>query len=338
MADTTARTLRLLSFLQRRHYWPGEELAARLEVSDRTLRRDVERLRELGYTVESNRGLDGGYRLGPSSGDAMLLLDNDEATALAAALHQAAAGTSDLAEASLGALTKVLSMLGPTQRRRAETVRSTIAFGSPNDVAAPSLLTLSTVASACRDHVPLTFDYTAADGAATVRYVEPCQLVALDTRWYVVAYDRDRNDWRTFRIDRMTNPTAARNTFTPRNPPATDLSEYVRFNMGEPNPQHHVVIDIDLPSDTIQRQYGTWAEVEAIDPQRCRLTMATDTFQWPTHIVANLPAPFTVVGPPKFTQHLREVATRIEAGASELKFHASPNHKRGTRAKTQKRS
>src|SRR4051794_2699195 len=113
MADTTARTLRLLSLLQRRRYWPGPDLAARLEVSDRTLRRDIERLRELGYTVESDRGVDGGYRLGGSTGDAALLLDNDEAVALAAALHSAASGTSEWAEASLGALTKVLSMLGP---------------------------------------------------------------------------------------------------------------------------------------------------------------------------------------------------------------------------------
>jgi predicted DNA-binding transcriptional regulator YafY len=317
MADTTARTLRLLSFLQRRHYWPGEELAARLEVSDRTLRRDIERLRDLGYTVESNRGVDGGYRLGASTGDAMLLLDNDEATALAAALHQAAAGTSELAEASLGALTKVLTMLGPVQRHRAETVRSTTAFGSPSDPNPPQLAIVNTVASACRDHVPLSFDYLAADATATSRYVEPCQLVALDTRWYLVAYDRDRADWRTFRIDRMNDPVPARNTFTPRPPPASDLYEYVRFNMTEPNPHHQVVIETDLPGQRIRDEYGTWVHVEDINPERCRLTMDTDdTFRWPTHIVANLSAPYTVIGPSAFLHHLLAVAEQIQDATS----------------------
>ncbi len=317
MADTTARTLRLLSFLQRRHYWPGEELAARLEVSDRTLRRDVERLRELGYTVESNRGLDGGYRLGGSSGDAMLLLDNDEAVALAAALHHAAAGTSELAEASLGALTKVLTMLGPAQRKRAETVRSTMAFGSSRDPT--QLSTINAVASACRDQVPLSFEYTAANSTQTSRYVEPCQLVALDSRWYLVAYDRDRADWRTFRIDRMTEPVPARNTFTPRTPPATDLYEYVRFSMRELNPQHHIIIDIDLPADQIRSEYGTWANVEDLTPGRCRLAMDTETFQWPTHIVANLHCTSNVIGPPAFQDHLRAVAQQLLESTTQVR-------------------
>jgi predicted DNA-binding transcriptional regulator YafY len=317
MADTTARTLRLLSFLQRRHFWPGEELAARLEVSDRTLRRDIERLRELGYTVESNRGVDGGYRLGASSGDAMLLLDNDEATALAAALHQAAAGTSELAEASLGALTKVLTMLGPAQRHRAETVRSTTSFGSPPDPHPPQLAILNTVAAACRDCVALSFDYLAADATPTSRYVEPCQLVALDTRWYLVAYDRDRADWRTFRIDRMSNPVPARNTFTPRPAPATDLYEYVRFDMSEPNPRHQVVVDIDLPGQHIRDEYGTWVHVEDLARERCRLTMETDnTFRWPTHIVANLDVDYIVIAPPAFRQHLLNVAAKIHVATT----------------------
>jgi predicted DNA-binding transcriptional regulator YafY len=303
MSDTTARTLRLLSFLQRRHYWPGEELAA--------LRRDIERLRELGYTVESNRGTDGGYRLGSSTGDAMLLLDNDEATALAAALHQAASGTSELAEASLGALTKVLTMLGPAQRHRAETVRSTTAFGVPSDPNPPQLATLNTVASACRDHVALSFDYLAANATASSRYVEPCRLVALDTRWYLVAYDRDRADWRTFRIDRISNPIPARNTFTPRPAPASNLSEYVRFNMSEPKPQHIVVVEIDVPGDDIRTAYGTWVDVEDLPGGRCQLTMTTDSFVWPTHIVTNLNAPYNVVTPPRFQQHLLAIAQQI---------------------------
>ncbi len=313
MADTTARTLRLLSLLQRRRYWAGPDLAARLEVSERTLRRDVERLRELGYTVESDRGVDGGYRLGSADGDTALLLDNDEATALAVALHVAASGTTELAEASLGALTKILAMLSPAQRQQAETVRTATVLGAPRNVAAPQLAALEIVASACRDHVRLSFDYTAADGTATSRYVEPCQLVALSTRWYLVAFDCDRDDWRTFRVDRLTDPVPARNTFAPRQPPATDLSEYVRLSMRSLAPTLRVVIDVDSPSDEVRDAYGTWVTVEPIGRRRCRVTMDTDSFLWPTHIVANLDTPFEVVSPPSFAEHLRSLGARLSA-------------------------
>ncbi len=313
MADTTARTLRLLSLLQRRRYWPGPDLAARLDVSDRTLRRDIERLRELGYTVESDRGVDGGYRLGGSTGDAALLLDDDEATALAVALHAAAGGTTELAEASLGALMKVLSMLGPAQRRRAETVRTATAFGAASESAAPQLSILDTVASACRDQVRLSFDYVSADAMATSRRVEPCRLVGLGARWYLVAYDCDRDDWRTFRIDRMSEPVPARNTFTPRPAPASNLYEYVRFNMSELSTRHSVVIEADVPGDHIRDAYGTWVDVDDLGGERCRFTMDTDSFRWPTHIAANLDAPFTVISPPEFREHLRDVATRFSA-------------------------
>ncbi len=318
MADTTARTLRLLSLLQRRRYWPGPDLAARLGVSDRTLRRDVERLRELGYTVDSDRGVDGGYRLGGSTGDAALLLDDDEATALAVALHTAASGTNELAEASLGALTKVLSMLGPAQRQRAETVRSATTFGSSLEHVAPRLSVLDAVASACRDRVRLSFEYVAADAAATTRYVEPCQLVALDTRWYLVAYDCDREDWRTFRVDRMSAPTPARNTFPPRPAPASNLYDYVRFHLSELHRPHRVVVDVDVPGRRVRDAYGTWVDVRDLDRRRCRITMDTDSFRWPTHILADLDAPFAVVEPPAFAQHLFAVATQFRDASGPL--------------------
>lgn len=311
MADSTIRALRLLSLLQRRRYWPGSELADRLEISERTLRRDVERLRELGYSVNSERGVSGGYRLGTSNGDAILLLDNDEAIALAAALHSAASGTTELAEATLGALTKVLSMLGPQQRRRVEALLTTTASHSPSEGAAPQLSLLDTVACACRDQVRLSFDYLAADAASSSRYVEPCQLVALDGRWYLVAFDCDRADWRTFRVDRMTNTVAARNSFPPRPAPAADLFEYVRFNMSELITRHRVIMHIDLPANQVRNAYATWAEITDLGPNRCQLRMDTDTFQWPTHIVVNVGAPVTIVSPPEFRTHLQTVTNNI---------------------------
>jgi len=312
MADTTARTIRLLSLLQRRRYWPGPELADRLEVSERTVRRDIDRLRVLGYTVHAEPGVDGGYRLGTTDGDAVLLLDDDEATALAVALHNAATtGTAELAEASLGALTKVLTMLGPTQRRRVENVGAATSFHSSAARAVPDLTVLDTVATACRDGVRLSFEYRAGDGAETSRYVEPVQLVSLAGRWYLVAFDGDRADWRTFRVDRITSPVPARNTFAPRTPPADDLSDYVRRNLRELAARYRVVVDVEVPADRVRAEFGFWVDAEATDASSCRMTMEADSFAWPTHVLAALDAPFTVVAPPELRDHLHAVAARF---------------------------
>ncbi len=319
MADTTERTLRLLSLLQRRRDWPGPELARELEVSDRTLRRDIERLRELGYAIGADRGSDGGYRLGTSRGGAMLLLDGDEAVALAVALNATANGANPLAEATLGALTKVLSMLGPAQRRRAEKVTAATATGPTVEHAQPHMSVLERVAAACRDHVRLSFDYLAADGTETARYVEPCQLVNLGARWYLVAYDADRSDWRTFRLDRMTDPMPSKTPLAPRKPPAKNLSDYVRHNMSELRTRYRVVVDIDAPASQIRDLYGTWVTVEELADARCRMTMDTDTFRWPTYILANLDAACAVIGPPEFRRYLTNTATRLRR--SSRSFH-----------------
>lgn len=311
MADTTERTLRLLSLLQRRRYWPGPELARELTVSDRTLRRDIDRLRQLGYTIGADRGSDGGYRLGTSTDGAMLLLDGDEAIALAVALHATANGATPLAAATLGALTKVLSMLAPAQRRRAEQVTAATASDPMIEQAMPHVNVLEPVAAACRDHVRLSFDYVAADGTATNRYVEPCQLVNLGARWYLVAYDSDRSDWRTFRLDRINKPSPAKNPFVPRKPPAPNLSEYVRHNMSELGARYRVVVDIDAPASRIRDLYGTWVTVTDLSRGRCRMTMETDTFRWPTYVITNLETSCTVIGPPEFRHHLTDAAARL---------------------------
>jgi predicted DNA-binding transcriptional regulator YafY len=314
VTDPTARTLRLLSLLQRRRYWSGAELAARLGVSDRTLRRDVDRLRSLGYAVDSDRGVDGGYRLGGATEGVVLLLDDDEATALAVALHTVAAGTSDLAEASLGALTKVLSTLGPVARRRAEAVPAATTFGDAPGGAAPRLAVLDTVASACRDSVRLAFEYRAADGASSSRYVEPYRLVALRRRWYLVAFDLDRDDWRTFRVDRIDAPVASRNGFAARHLPATDLAEYVRVGLDESRTQVHVVVEVDRPAEEVRARYGAWATIEPLGTGRCRVTMESESFVWPTHLLAELDAPFRVVSPAEFETYLLGVAERLQSG------------------------
>ena len=205
MADTGARTLALLSLLESRRYWPGTELAERLAVSARTLRRDVERLRELGYPVEAARGVGGGYQLGAGTALPPLVLDDDEAVALVVGLHTATdSPVAGVAESSVRALAKTLSLMPPRLRDRADALRVATVPGSwraGDAVVAPE--TLDVLAGACRDGVRLSFAYTARDGAATERYVEPYRMVVLSRRWYLVAYDLDRDDWRTFRVDRI---------------------------------------------------------------------------------------------------------------------------------------
>ncbi len=313
MADTTARTMRLLTLLQRRRYWPGPELAGRLEVSGRTLRRDIERLRSLGYTVASDRGVDGGYQLESSSGLAPVLVDTDEAVALAVGVHLAAQGWPELAEASVGALSKVLALLPPDQRRRAEALRAVTSVGPGFAPVGPALEVLGTVAAACRDSVRLSFGYRAADGAETERYVEPYGLVVLGPRYYLVAYDPDRTDWRTFRLDRMTEPRAARSPFAPRPLPADDLREYARASQRGIPARHRVVLEIDAPGEVLRRAYGRWVEVDDLGPERCRVRADTDDFTWPLHILANTDAAFTVVEPDELRRQVASIAARFDS-------------------------
>jgi len=314
MADTTTRALRLLSLFQRRRYWPGPELARRLEVSDRTLRRDVDRLRALGYPVVAERGAGGGYRLEAGEGLAPLLLDDDEAVALAVGLHLAARGESELAEASISALAKVLALLPATQRHRAEAVRTT-ALGPEPPADTPALGVLATVADACRDQVRLSFTYRAANGAETERYVEPCRLVAVGYRWYLVAYDDDRADWRTFRVDRLDDPKAARNSFVPRDPPAEDLHAFVRSRFRAWSHAHRVVAEVERPAAELRDRYGQWVTVEELSADWCRVTIDTDHLDWAIHILAGVDADFTVQEPPDLQPRLAEVAERFARAA-----------------------
>src|SRR5689334_19029463 len=199
MANTSARMLRLLSLLQTHRYWPGPELAERLEVSVRTLRRDVDRLRDLGYPVAAHRGVDGGYQLAPGAALPPLVVDDEEAVALAIGLRAAAQGAvAGIEESSVRALTKVVQVMPPRLRRRVDALRlATVpAVWATGPTVDSEVLT--TVAQACRDEERLTFAYTARQGERTSRHVEPHRLVSLGRRWYLVAYDLARHDWRSF--------------------------------------------------------------------------------------------------------------------------------------------
>jgi predicted DNA-binding transcriptional regulator YafY len=321
MAATAPRTLRLLSLLQSRRHWAGAELADRLGVSVRTLRRDVERLRELGYPVEAARGVDGGYALAPGAALPPLVLDDDEAVALALGLQAVASGPVEgMAESSVRALAKVVQVLPVRLRRRVEALRAmTVPAGWGSGTGGPVVdaAVLTTAALACRDGERVAFGYTAGDGAASEREVEPYRLVALGRRWYLVGYDVDRGDWRTFRLDRAARLRGTGARFGPRRLPFADAAAFVRERTGTAAPVvHRVEAVVAAPQDVVRRRLGRWAAVEPVDAGSCRVRMDADALEWPAMALGATGAAFTVVGPPEFAAHLRGLAERYAAAVA----------------------
>lgn len=305
--------LRLLSLLQTHRFWTGGELAGRLEVSERTLRRDVERLRDLGYDVDAVRGAAGGYQLRAGGAMAPLLLEEDEAVAVAVGLRAAAnGGVPGFEDTTLQALTKVIALMPPRLRRRMaalQTQTEGMAWaGGP--VLDPAVLT--TLAQACRDDEAVSFAYTAADGSATVRRVEPHRLVNLGRRWYLAAYDRDRQDWRSFRVDRVEGtPTTSGQRFRPREIPGGDAAAYVSQGLRTRPRQHRVVVTMAVPAATAEASVGRWASIEPLGEDRCRMTMDTDTLDWPVLVLAGLDCDFEVEAPDELHTLLARFAARI---------------------------
>ena len=223
MTETSGRLLKLLSLLQTRRDWPGNELAQRLGVSGRTIRRDVERLRDLGYPVDAVTGPAGGYRLHAGTAMPPLLLDDDEAVAIAVGLRTAAgASVAGIEETSIRALVKLEQVLPSHLRRRVNALGSVLAtLPASGPMVDPQALT--TIASACRDRERLRFAYRSREAQDTRRHVEPHSLVNLGRRWYLVAWDCEREAWRTFRVDRLERAAATGARFEPRTLPATRI-------------------------------------------------------------------------------------------------------------------
>ena len=318
MANTSSRTLRLLSLLQTHRYWPGAELADRLEVSVRTLRRDVDRLRELGYPVEAHRGVDGGYQLAAGAAMPPLVLDDEEAVALAVGLQAGAqGGVAGVAEASVRALAKVVPVMPPRLRRRVEALRTATvppSWTTSGPAVDPSVLTA--VAQACRDTERLEFGYSAADGTRSGRHVEPFRLVPLGRRWYLVAYDLHRHDWRSFRLDRVDTPRATGARFRPRELPADDAAAFVRKGIAHAPRTHAVEVLIDAAVADVRAQVGRWAEVEEDGQERCRLRMSAESLDWPALVVGSVGAEFTVVSPPELRALVGEWGERFARAAT----------------------
>jgi predicted DNA-binding transcriptional regulator YafY len=307
MANTSSRMLRLLSLLQTHRYWPGAELADRLGVSVRTLRRDVDRLRELGYPVEANRGVDGGYQLAAGAALPPLVLDDEEAVALAVGLQAAAqGGVTGIAESSVRALAKVVQVMPPRLRRRVDALRAMTVpagWGSAVPEVDPGFLTL--LAQACRDAERVAFSYTSAAGEHSSREVEPMRLVSLGRRWYLVAYDLTRHDWRSFRLDRLDAPHRTGARFRPRELPADDAAAFVRAGMDQNPAWWAVEVRVNAPADAVQATVGRWGSIEDDGVGRCVLRMRTDTLDWPAMVLGAIGADFEVVTPPELLDYVR---------------------------------
>ena len=316
--SSSARMLQLLSLLQTHRYWPGSELAGRLEVSDRTLRRDVDRLRGLGYPVHAVRGAAGGYQLQAGAAMPPLLLDDEEAVAIVVGLQAAAGGmVQGIEETSVRALSKVVQVMPPRLRRRVDALAAytvPAVFSGSSGPRFDSEL-LGTLAQACRDGERVGFGYRTRDGAAMDRAVEPHRLVSLGRRWYLVGWDLTRHDWRSFRLDRMTGVTTTGARFRQRDLPGGDAAEFVRAGLGAVPQRHHVSVLVNTPAEVVRRAVGHWGLVEEVAGDACRLTLEVDDLAWPLFVLAGVEAEFEIEGPEELRRRTAEVSRRFARAA-----------------------
>ena len=311
MLDTSTRLLRLLSILQIRPEWTGPELAERLEVTVRTLRRDVARLRELGYPVRATPGVAGGYRLAAGSTLPPLLLDDDEAVAVVLSLRTATShSVTGIAETALRALAKLERVLPVRLRQRTAALRlATVPLTGLAPTVNPDVL--SVIAEACRDLRRLTFGYRDREGNASVRTVEPHRLVHTGRRWYLVARDNDRDDWRTFRADRIDDPRPTGIRFTPRDPP--DAAAFVAESVTAAPYRFRTRVQVHAPAHVVAESVPpTTGIVEAVGPDSCLLITGADSLALIVVHLARLGHHFTVLEPPELVEELGMLANRLD--------------------------
>jgi predicted DNA-binding transcriptional regulator YafY len=312
---TTARTLRLLDLLQSRPVWSGTELADRLGVTTRSVRRDVDRLRDLGYPVRATHGAGGGYQLGAGRRLPPLLLDDDEAVAVAVCLRLAAGGTIEgLGEAAVRTLAKLDQVLPARLRSQVEAIHEatvTLDAGTP-PVDGRTLLLL---ARACRETERVTVTYAGPRGEGE-RRLEPYRLVATGRRWYLLAWDLDREDWRTFRLDRMTEPATSGWRFRPREAP--DAADFVRRAITVGAYDQVARVRIEAPRSTVEQHLPpSVGTVTADGRSHCILEAGGQQLDRMALHLALLPWPMTVLDPPELRDVMREQAGRILRAAGE---------------------
>jgi len=310
MPETSARLLRLLSLLQTRRDWTGTELAARLGVTTRTIRHDVDRLRGLGYPVDARPGVAGGYRLGTGGSLPPLLLDDEEAVAIAVGLRTAASGSvAGIEETSVRALAKLQQMLPARLRHRVSAFQAALPVPSRGPRVDPDVLTL--IASACRDHERLRFDYQAHSGNASRRDVEPYRLVHDRQRWYLVAWDTGRDAWRTFRADRIEPRPPAGPRFTPRAlPPDREIAAQVARGVGEATWRYRARVIVHAPAAHVRDRLPIPVPVQSLAEDRCAFEPGSDHPQMLALYLGLLDADFTIAGSPELVAALDGLAGR----------------------------
>ncbi|MFI6278840.1 helix-turn-helix transcriptional regulator [Streptomyces sp. NPDC050988] len=312
--DTPARLLQLLSLLQTPREWPGVELSERLGVSRRTVRRDVDRLRELGYPVQATMGAEGGYRLVAGKAMPPLVLDDEEAVAIAVGLRAGAGhAVEGVDEASVRALAKLEQVLPSRLRHRVSTLQAATTPLTSGDGASIAPETLTVMASTIAGRELLRFAYQAKDGAESRRRTEPYRLVSTGRRWYLVAYDLDREDWRTFRVDRVADPFATGARFTPREMPTGSAAEYLRQSMHRRQETYEFAVTFAAPAEFIAARLPGWLGVpEPVDDRSCRLRSSSgDAVEWLAVRLAMVDCEFTVHEPVELVEYVRQLGGRL---------------------------
>jgi predicted DNA-binding transcriptional regulator YafY len=318
MVQTSARLLRLLALFQAQRYWSGAALAQRLEVTARTLRRDVDRLRSLGYPVHSTSGLAGGYQLGAGANLPPLLLDDEEAVAVALGLRtSASAGVSGVEEASIRALLKLEQVLPSRLRHRVTALHGFIVPVGHRRTTVDAEL-LSAIAGACRDHDGIRFQYNDRAGTGTARDVEPHRLVHTGYRWYLVAWDLSRKDWRTFRIDRIEGTPKLSNRFKPRRPPGGDFAAFASKSLASVPYPYRARISLQCPMTTIAKRVPPSAGVlEEIDSHSCMLHTGSYSLESLAIHLLWLGVDFQVQEPPELAAFLQRTVERFTRAVAQ---------------------
>ncbi|MDQ1046246.1 putative DNA-binding transcriptional regulator YafY [Streptomyces sp. V4I2] len=324
--DTPARLLQLLSLLQTPREWPGGELSDRLGVSRRTVRRDIDRLRELGYPVQATKGADGGYRLVAGKAMPPLVLDDEEAVAIAVGLRAGAGhAVEGVEEASVRALAKLEQVLPSRLRHRVSTLQAATTPLTSGDGASIAPETLTVMASTVAGRGRLRFAYRAKDGADSRRVVEPYRLVSTGRRWYLVAYDLDRDDWRTFRVDRVSDPFATGARFAPRELPTGDAAEYLRRSIHGQQETYDFAVTFDAPAEALAARLPAWLGTpEPLGEGRCRLRGSAGSVEWLAVRLAMLGFDFTVQEPAELARCVRELGARMVRAGSDAENPENP--------------
>jgi len=325
MLQTSARLLRLLSLFQAQRYWAGADLAQRLEVTSRTLRRDVDRLRSLGYPVHSTAGVAGGYQLGAGATLPPLLLDDEEAVAVALGLRTAASGTvSGIEEASVRALLKLEQVLPPRLRHRVAALHGFIEplgkRGTQVDAGR-----LSTIAAACREHEKIRFRYNDRVGSGTARSVEPHKVIHTGYRWYLVAWDTLRKDWRTFRVDRIEGKIQTSTRFRPRKPPEGDFAAFVSKSLTQVPYPYRARVTLHAPAEVIAKRVPPAAgSLEAAGPDSCVLRTGAYSLETIAIHLSFLGVDFEVHEPPELLSYLHQFSERLRGAVQKSALLLSP--------------